>query len=352
MSSIVTGTLTVSRDHFLSHMAGAISCGLDLAPLYRKHGISPAILDNPGSRIPYETLINLRFDLCRQLGDESEGFDLRPARWGSTVLFCRAIVASRTLKEVLLRYKQFDAVLNDEAKVTLAEDGDEASVNFFFANRKCIDNRAHVQNRLFFLLSFLLWLSDRYIAPRRIAFAFPRPEFARDYSYIVPCPYRFGQPANSLVLDRQVLRMPVQQSPRTLNQFLSNHLYHLIRANLAKGTVAERVRRLVAASAATATTLETASALMGIPVSSLRRRLSEEETSFHRIKDEIRKERAVHCLTEKGLSVAETAALTGFSDAAAFSRAFKGWTSLSPSEYQRLASQGRTRALDKDIMRP
>lgn len=337
MSSVVTRALTISRDHFLSHLAGAQACGLKLDVLCRKRGIDPDTLDNPGLRIPYEALIHLRLDICRALNDESEGFDARRTPWGSTVMFCRAIVASRTVREVLLRYKQFDALLNEEVRVHLKEDRDEVAVQFSFENRKAIDNRAHIQNRLFFLLSFLLWLTDRYILPKRIAFAFPRPEFAEDYSYVVPCPYRFEQPHNAIVFDKQVLRLSVRQSPRTLNHFLANHLYHLIRANLTKGTVAERVRRLMAASAASAITLEAASSLMGIPVTSLRRRLTEEGTSFLKIKDETRMQRAIHCLKDKGLSVAETANVTGFSDPAAFSRAFKSWTGLAPSDFRRLA---------------
>src|SRR4029079_7895917 len=108
MSSVVTQALTISRDHLLSQMAGAESCGLKLAPLYRKRGIDPASLDNASFRVPYEALIHLRLDICRALKDEWEGYDARATPWGSTVMFCRAIVASRTVREVLLRYKQFD----------------------------------------------------------------------------------------------------------------------------------------------------------------------------------------------------------------------------------------------------
>jgi AraC-like DNA-binding protein len=53
------------------------------------------------------------------------------------------------------------------------------------------------------------------------------------------------------------------------------------------------------------------------------------------VKDEVRRTRALHYLTERGLTVAETAALTGFSDPAAFSRAFKAWTGASPGSFGR-----------------
>ena len=136
MSTRVTETLTVSRDHFLSHMAGAEACGVKLEPLYRKRGVTAELLENPGVRIPYRSLIDLRLDICKQLDDESEGFAERRAPWGSTVLICRAIVASRTLREAILRYRQFNAIMNDEVSVDLSGDKDEVSIDFTFENRK------------------------------------------------------------------------------------------------------------------------------------------------------------------------------------------------------------------------
>jgi len=130
-----------------------------------------------------------------------------------------------------------------------------------------------------------------------------------------------------------VLREPVRRSPRLLNQFLENHLSYLIDETLAMSSVAERVRRLV--EVGVNTDLEAVSYALKLPQTTLRRRLKSEGCSFQEIKDQVRKGRAIRYLVERHLTVAETAALTGFSDAAALSRAFKTWTGQSPSEYGR-----------------
>jgi AraC-like DNA-binding protein len=193
--------------------------------------------------------------------------------------------------------------------------------------------RAEIENRLFFLLSFSLWLTDRRFSPRHIGFAFARPSWADDYCRIVQCPYLFDEPVNSLAFDNQVLREPVRRSPRLLNQFLSDHLFFLVREMVAISSLSERIRSLMAVGGGADMDLEAASAQLRVSPTTLRRRLKSEGSTFQEIKDEVRLERAIHYLVERRFSVAETAELVGFSDPAAFSRAFKGWTGSSPSEF-------------------
>ena len=71
---------------------------------------------------------------------------------------------------------------------------------------------------------------------------------------------------------------------------------------------------------------------MGVSRQTLFRRLKAEGVTFEKVLDELRHKLALHYLSGKKVSVNETAYLVGFSDPAAFSRAFKRWTGMSPSE--------------------
>jgi AraC-like DNA-binding protein len=70
---------------------------------------------------------------------------------------------------------------------------------------------------------------------------------------------------------------------------------------------------------------------LGISRQTLFRRLKVEGVNFATVLDELRHRMALHYLGGKKVSVNETAYLVGFSDPAAFSRAFKRWTGRSPS---------------------
>lgn len=71
---------------------------------------------------------------------------------------------------------------------------------------------------------------------------------------------------------------------------------------------------------------------LGISRATLQRRLKAEGTSFEAILDGLRQRLARRYLRKENYSVKKTAYLLGFSDPAAFSRAFKRWTGQSPSE--------------------
>ena len=71
---------------------------------------------------------------------------------------------------------------------------------------------------------------------------------------------------------------------------------------------------------------------LGMSRATLQRRLKSEDTSFEAILDGLRQRLARRYLRKDNYSVKKTAYLLGFSDPAAFSRAFKRWTGQSPSE--------------------
>jgi AraC-like DNA-binding protein len=78
--------------------------------------------------------------------------------------------------------------------------------------------------------------------------------------------------------------------------------------------------------------MEQAALAMRCSRQTLYRRLKAEGATFEQVLDGLRRKLASRLLREEGLSVKEVAYRLGFSDPAAFSRAFKRWTGVAPSE--------------------
>lgn len=73
---------------------------------------------------------------------------------------------------------------------------------------------------------------------------------------------------------------------------------------------------------------------LNMPLRSMARYLKKQHTSFQEIMDGVREELAVQYLETTQWCIDEIADLLGYSSAANFSRAFKKWTGLRPSEYR------------------
>jgi AraC-like DNA-binding protein len=76
--------------------------------------------------------------------------------------------------------------------------------------------------------------------------------------------------------------------------------------------------------------MDTVADRLGLSRQTVLRRLKAEGVTFEKVLDELRHRMALHYLNDKKLSANEAAYLVGFSDPAAFSRAFKRWTGSSP----------------------
>lgn len=70
-------------------------------------------------------------------------------------------------------------------------------------------------------------------------------------------------------------------------------------------------------------------------VSTLQRHLMAERTTFQALKDELRRDLAINRLNTSAVPLVALAAELGFSDSAAFQRAFKCWTGSPPGAYRR-----------------
>ena len=81
--------------------------------------------------------------------------------------------------------------------------------------------------------------------------------------------------------------------------------------------------------------MDSVAAQLRLSRQALYRRLRAEGVTFEQLLDELRHKLALHYLSGKKASVTEVAYLVGFSDPAAFSRAFKRWTGKSPRAMRR-----------------
>lgn len=184
-------------------------------------------------------------------------------------------------------------------------------------------------------------------APRRIDSApfvkavhvtHPDPGYGAEYERIFAAPVSFGRDRNALQLDETLAAQRVARLPRYVFGVLSERAEALLKELDAAQSVRGRVERLLMPILhGGGANIEAIASRMGVSRQTLFRRLKAEGVTFAQVLDELRHTLALHYLSGKKVSVNETAYLVGFSEPAAFSRAFRRWTGSTPRAARALA---------------
>lgn len=179
------------------------------------------------------------------------------------------------------------------------------------------------------------------LVPAEVRLSFPRPPDAREHARVFGVEPAFGSADVALAFSRTDWDLPARGGDPALFALLAEHARRVADA-AAEDDVAAGVRLAVAATlAGREPTVAAIARRLGTSGRTLQRRLAAGGTSFARLVDEVRRERAEAFLAARDVSIAEVSFLLGFSEQSAFTRAFRRWTGRSPTEHRRsLAGTG------------
>lgn len=163
----------------------------------------------------------------------------------------------------------------------------------------------------------------------------PEPPYRDEYDRIFQCPIVFNSDWNAWRGDPELPNHRVQLQPGYVFGVLSSKAEGLLKELENSKSARGRVESLLMPILHTGdVSMDTVAGKMGVSRQTLFRRLKAEGVTFETVLNELRQSLAQHYLAGRKASVNETAYLVGFSDPAAFSRAFKRWIGKSPKEWR------------------
>ena len=177
-------------------------------------------------------------------------------------------------------------------------------------------------------------LIGREFSPLAIELRRPRPAVVDDFQRLWRAPLRFGTEQNRLIFDCESLerlldsRNPelAQQSDEISTRYLARIERHNIEARV-REVVIQRLHGIEPSQ-------EEVAEILHVSARTLQRKLGDCGTTFKEIVDDTRRQLALSYLSASQMSINEITFLLGFSCSSSFTRAFRRWTGLSPSDWR------------------
>jgi AraC-like DNA-binding protein len=179
-----------------------------------------------------------------------------------------------------------------------------------------------------------LLIGDRFQV-HMLEVAYPKPAYADRYRQIFGCPVHFGCTRHRAQFDRRWLDAPIATQSAVMAAQLGTLLEQKARTKALPPRSTVAVERLLLRSGNARLSIDQVANALQISVRTLRRRLSEDGSSFRALSERIRVAIAQRLLRERGMTVAAAAERLGFSDTRGFRRAFKRWLGKVPGNCAR-----------------
>jgi AraC-like DNA-binding protein len=173
----------------------------------------------------------------------------------------------------------------------------------------------------------------------RVTFAYVsfvhQPDDIAEIERLLGCPVRSGAAWAGLALSRDAWQVPLRRRDPVLRGVLESQANAVSSHLPALKSVAVDVRRLLTSRLARGEAeIDTVARDLGMSARTLQRRLSSAGLSYQELLDVVRRETAEKCMADSSLSIGEIAYLVGYSEPAAFHRAFKRWTGVTPQAFR------------------
>lgn len=175
------------------------------------------------------------------------------------------------------------------------------------------------------------------LQPVRVGLAFPKPKDTKPYEERYGCPVEFGTEDCFAVLPSEYLAVPFPAANKTAHQLYQKQCDALLlQRSQQLNKLGEQVQDFLQLFSDTFPGVNEVAATFGMPERSFRRRLSEEQTSFRKLLDDVRYTKAQQLLRDTRLPVELIAQKLGYAESAAFIHAFQRWSGQTPAAFRQL----------------
>ncbi|MBS0356942.1 MAG: AraC family transcriptional regulator [Proteobacteria bacterium] len=315
--------------------------GRDPAGALARAEIDPRLLDDPAARVTAAQMEVISGHAMQELDDEALGWFSRRLPWGSYGMLCRASITSPDLGVALKRWCRHHRLLTDDIALELEITPTSARLSITPQRDLGPMHEFCLVTLLRYVLGYACWAIDSRIPLQESTFPFPAPPHADAYELLFPGPVRFDAQQASIRFEPRYLALPIRRDEQALRDMLHRALPLTVLQYRRDRLLVQGVRQFLQSPGKHSATADQVAGHLHISVRTLHRQLQDEGASLQQLKDETRRDQAIELLDRSSRSIKQISVLIGFSNEKSFSRAFKGWTGLSPQAFRGRGKRGQ-----------
>jgi AraC-like DNA-binding protein len=308
--------------------------GMSADEVARRLEFDPALLADPHARVSHALFVRAWEELPGLCGDEAFGLHAAElvGQQPSTVVDY-VCAQGPTLREAIGRLLRYQRLYLDEVELALTTEGQEARVTMRLRATACAPRHFSEYLMATWLLRTRALIGP--FTPRRVTFQHATPADIGPLRRMFAAPLGFREAASGLVFRAELLAAPVRGADPGLGDLLERHATELLARLPARDDPVHRVKaHLARALPGEVPAIEATARALGSSARTLQRALRAGGTTYQAVVDEVRRDLALGFLREPQRTVSEVAFLVGFTEVAAFTRAFRRWTGELPSAYR------------------
>lgn len=308
--------------------------GLDADAVFEDVGLDVAVISEHEARVPLSQATRLWARLVELTGDPTFGLSVaRFIRPPITHALGQSLLASTSIADAVARVGRYDRTVTTGTELEVKPGASYMDLFLRFPHDTIQPSPQGRDCTLALLMNAFRSVAGNDFLPVKVTVSHADFGLAKRYRDVFGCEIQFDAPRDSMRIDKETFNKPgnygnpelAREIDKISEQYLrkldspaiSYRVQHLIQQGLPSGQLSqdEIARRL------------------NRSISSLRRDLQNEGTSYKTLLEETREALARAYIQDGRHSLAEVTYLLGFSDQANFTRAFRRWTGSTPSEF-------------------
>ena len=339
LGSVREQSKTRIREH--SHWVAVINralgqYGVDLTQSSLAQGLTSSRL--PTSPFIEQASSNLIWNEAARLSaDDLFGLRLNRIYSPSAInLLWLSASTSATVGAALEQLTRFFPIMSTQVRLELERTADESRLLLTPVGDPHVQ---HIEAVLGYLGRGLNQLDDAGKGLFKRATLGRTPEDLSSCHRLLECDEVVYADAYSITIAHSMLDQPLVTADAFICTRLTDTLQDMI-ANQPSPDLVEQVKRRVQLLLGSGDiSVERVASPLNISPRHLRRKLSQEGTSYEQLVDEVRRETAIRMIGEGELSLTSIAYELGFLDPSSFTRAFRRWTNMSPTSFRQQVSE-------------